>query len=202
MEDSPNLNLVNTRHSIILGYCGEVVWLRVEGAGSRENSADVATHVQPELQRGKRSFVVDLEMCTSLDSTFMGMLIGLSKQITQAVQGCLHVINAQGRNAQLLRGLGVQYFCQITEDDGPFAKRSLDEACECGDGTTPLAQPTATRDDVVYCGTLAHQDLTKRELTEHCLKAHTTLCEAGKENQEKFQHVVELMEQKLVQLNQ
>lgn len=184
---------MNSRQSIISGHCGNVVWLRVEGAGSRENSADVARFVQPEILHGKQSFVVDLEHCTGLDSTFMGMLIGLSKQIRNEVQGCLHVINARGRNAQLLRGLGVQYFCSVSEDDGPFADKHKND-CGCS------SEAVATRSDVVYERAVEHQTLSKRELTEHCLEAHTRLCEAGKENQEKFQHVVDLMEQKLVQL--
>lgn len=186
---------MNSRHSIIPGHCGDVVWLRVEGAGSRENSADVSRHVQPQILRGTDTFVVDLEQCTSLDSTFMGMLIGLAKQVRHDVQGCLHVINAKGRNAQLLRGLGVQYFCSVTEDDGPFAIRPGSDACGCGDYHK-------TRADVVFGPELEHLDLSKLELTEHCLEAHTRLCEAGKDNQEKFQHVVDLMEQKLVQLQQ
>jgi anti-sigma B factor antagonist len=185
---------VNSRHSIIPGHCGDVVWFHVEGAGSRENSADVARYAQPEIERGKRSFVVDLADCTSLDSTFMGMLIGLAQQVRQDVEGCLHVINARGRNAQLLRGLGVHYFCSVSEDDGPFAQST--NGCDCAEATGP------TRSDVVYDEELEHLDLSKKELTEHCLEAHTKLCEAGKENKEKFQHVVELMEQKLVQLQQ
>jgi anti-sigma B factor antagonist len=187
---------VNSRHSIIPGHCGDVVWFHVEGAGSRENSADVARYAQPEIAGGKRSFVVDLADCTSLDSTFMGMLIGLAQQVRHDVEGCLHVINARGRNAQLLKGLGVHYFCSVSEDDGPFTQRAASEGCGCPDAAG------LTRSDVVYDEELLHLDLSKKELTEHCLEAHTKLCEAGKENKEKFQHVVELMEQKLVQLQQ
>ena len=187
---------MNLRHSIIPGHCGDVVWLRVEGAGSRENSADAARYVEREILRGKHTFVVDLESCTGLDSTFMGMLIGVAKQVRQDDRGCLHVINARGRNAQLLKGLGVQYFCSVTEDDGPFAVTYQKDQCACGE------EHHMTRADVVFESELEHLDLSKLELTEHCLEAHTRLCETGKDNQEKFQHVVDLMEQKLVQLQQ
>ncbi len=189
---------MNSRPSIIPGHCGDVVWVRVEGAGSKENSADVAEYLTPQIGGSKQRLVVDLESCTSLDSTFMGMLIGMAKQISHEKQGCLHIINAHGRNAQLLRGLGVQYFCEMSEDDGPFTAHATGDGCACpGEGT-----PLVTRDEIIYGEALTHRTLTKQELTEHCLQAHSRLCEAGQGNQEKFQHVVELMEQKLVQLRQ
>jgi hypothetical protein len=140
-----------------------------------------------DIVHGKESYVIDLDECTGLDSTFMGMLIGLAKQIRQEAHGSLHLINAHGRNAQLLRGLGVHYFCNVTEDAGDFGAE-----CNCCE----------TRSDVVLDHELEHCSLSKREFTEHCLEAHTRLCETGKANQEKFQTVVDLMEQKLVQLSQ
>lgn len=167
--------------SIVAGHCGEVVWLSVAGAGSKENSADVVKFVEPEIARGKKRFVVDLSDCTGLDSTFMGMLVGISKRLKHCVQGCLHIINASGRNAQLLRGLGVQHFCSLSEDAGPF----LEDAA---------AAPVFVVDAPVE---LQHHALTKGEQTAHCLKAHQDLCEVSRDNHTKFQDVVELMGQKL-----
>jgi hypothetical protein len=148
-----------------------------------------------EVLRGKHSFVIDLGNCTGLDSTFMGMLMGLAKKLSHENQGCLHITNAKGRNAQLLRGLGVHYFCSLSEDEGMFkASQPVSEACTCA------GEMAVSPGEVIFGREIEHLDLTKRELTEHCLEAHTRLCEAGQENQEKFQHVIELMEQKLVQL--
>ena len=175
--------------SIVAGHCGEVVWLSVAGAGSKENSADVVKFVEPEIAKGKRSFVVDLSDCTGLDSTFMGMLIGISKRLKQCVQGCLHIINARGRNAQLLRGLGVQHFCTVAEDAGPFCAEDGEQA-----GEVPATFKSAP---VVDCRELDRQLLSKGEQTAHCLKAHEDLCEISHANQAKFKDVVELMALKL-----
>lgn len=171
--------------SIVAGHCGEALWLSVTGAGSKENSADVVKFVEPEIAMGKRSVVVDLSACTGLDSTFMGMLIGISKRLKQCVQGCLHIINASGRNAQLLRGLGVQHFCSLSEDAGPFR------------GEHPEGGVAAPQVSLENCREVEHQALTKGEQTAHCLKAHQDLCEISRDNRQKFQDVVELMDQKL-----
>jgi anti-anti-sigma regulatory factor len=180
--------------SIVAGHCGDVIWITVNGAGSKENSADVLRFIEPEIALGTNRFVVDLDSCSGLDSTFMGMLIGISKRLARVAQGCLHVINAHGRNAQLLRGLGVQYFCSVTEDGGPFEGKT--DRCGCAGEKTI----TVTREDVKDQKELEHHALSKVEQTEHCLKAHQELCQVGQANEEKFHDVVELMGQKLLQM--
>lgn len=189
--------VVNSTRSIIAGHCGEVVWLSVHGAGSKENSADVVKFIEPEIEEGKSRFVVDLDECTGLDSTFMGMLIGVSKRLARVQQGCLHIINAHGRNAQLLRGLGVQYFCSVSEDAGPFAKRPVDPCTCAANDATPI-----TKEDIVDHHEVAHHELTKGEQTQHCFTAHKDLCDASSANKEKFKDVLDLMGQKLMQLQQ
>lgn len=166
------------------------------GAGSKENSADVVRYVEPEIEHGRSRVVVDLDQCTGLDSTFMGMLIGISKRLRQIKQGCLHIINAHGRNAQLLRGLGVQYFCSLSEDAGPFTKDETADACSCGSEM----EPPPTQADLVDCQELEHRPLTKSEQTQHCFAAHKELSEVNEANREKFKDVVDLMGKKLMQL--
>lgn len=166
------------------------------GAGSKENSADVVRYVEPEIANGKSRVVLDLDQCSGLDSTFMGMLIGISKRLKQIKQGCLHIINAHGRNAQLLRGLGVQYFCSLSEDAGPFAKTKSADACACGSETETF--PTSA--DLVECQEIEHRHLTKSEQTQHCFAAHQELCEVNEANREKFKDVVDLMGKKLMLL--
>lgn len=190
--------VANPTRSIITGHCGDVVWLSVEGPGSKENSADVVKYIEPEITEGRTRFVVDLEDCTGLDSTFMGMLLGVSKRLSRIQQGCLHIINARGRNAQLLRGLGVHYFCSLSEDCGPFNGHPNAAACECQDPDGSMV----SKDAVVDRAELIHHSLSKGEQTEHCLNAHRELCSISQSNQEKFQDVVDLMGQKLRQLQQ
>jgi anti-sigma B factor antagonist len=120
---------------------------------------------------GQRNFVVDLAECGGLDSTFMGMLMGAAKRVMK-VSGCLQIINAAGRNAQLLRGLGVHYFCNVAEDSGG------------------LELPNKP---VLEAAAVPHQCLSKGEQKSHCLNAHVELVESCDANKSKFGDVVQLM---------
>lgn len=172
------------------------MWLSVDGLGCKENSADVVRFIEPQISAGKSRVVIDLQDCCGLDSTFMGMLIGVAKRLKKVHQGCLHIINAHGRNAQLLRGLGVQYFCNLTEGAGAFDGATTRGGCQCASPE----EGVDCGDTVEDCEEITHHQLSKLEQTQHCLQAHITLCEVGSENQSKFHEVVDLMGQKLVQL--
>ncbi len=158
---------------------GAAHWLKVESKGCLQNSADVERYVDDLIQTGEVRFVVDLAHCQGLDSTFMGMLLSLAKRLSRSPGGCLHIINAQGRNGELLRGLGVHYFCNVSDDAGGLCTGGHSTACQCAEE-------------------LPHQDLSKREQTEHCLKAHEGLAEVTPENSARFRDVIELMRHKLV----
>jgi len=57
---------------------GPAVWVRVEGKGSFLNSGNLKEFAQEMVNRGYREFVIDLEHCAMMDSTFMGTMAGVS----------------------------------------------------------------------------------------------------------------------------
>src|SRR6187399_3323713 len=61
---------------ILVGQVGNLFWMRVEGKGSFQNSVQVKRCFQKMIEGGKRHFVVDLERCPIMDSTFLGTLTG------------------------------------------------------------------------------------------------------------------------------
>ena len=62
--------------SIQVGVNGDAVWVKVEGKGTFLNSGDLKEFTREMVNRGYREFVVDLERCAMMDSTFMGTKIG------------------------------------------------------------------------------------------------------------------------------
>ena len=78
-------------------------WLRIEGKGCFQNSVDVKRVVRSMMEAGVRNFVVDLERCPTMDSTFLGTLTGIALRLRESGGGRLTVLNANARN-QLAAG--------------------------------------------------------------------------------------------------
>jgi anti-anti-sigma regulatory factor len=169
---------VNSLSGISAGLVGGSLWLRVESKGCFQNSADLEAFVQEQISSGATKVVIDLRNCTGMDSTFMGVLMSLARRIAKLPQGSMTIIHATGRNAQLLRGLGVHYFCTVCED-GAACETHPDGACSCQEISVP------------------HHELDKRQQTEVCLQAHEDLAAANAENEVRFRDVIELMRKKL-----
>ena len=53
------------------------------------------------VDRGYREFVIDLENCAMMDSTFMGTMAGVALRLKELGQGHLHVIHCGGRSREL-----------------------------------------------------------------------------------------------------
>jgi anti-sigma B factor antagonist len=166
----PHLVNSNPTSGISAGCHNGQVWVRVDGKGSHQNSRELKAFVQNQIQhmRGQR-VIVDLSLCTGMDSTFMGMLTCISTRLEDS-GGTLHVIHAAGRNAELLRGLGLDAI--FTVDDGT-------------EHLPPGAAPECTQLAAAACG--------KAERTELCLESHEALAAADTRNAVKFRDVIELM---------
>jgi anti-sigma B factor antagonist len=163
---------MNTNSGILAIQTSEAVWLRLFQKGCFQNSHSMEKYIDSHCRCGKRRFVVDLDGCGGLDSTFMGMLLGTAKKLKK-LSGDLQIINAAGRNGQLLKGLGVHYFCPVRED--------------AGDLTTPANFKDTAEEIPLEC-------LSKPEQTTHCLKAHVELAESCESNKQRFCDVISLME--------
>lgn len=156
--------------SILVGCSNKVVWIRVAGKGSFLNSGGMKEFAKEMVNRGHREFVIDLNDCPVMDSTFMGTMAGIALRLRELGQGALHVINLNERNGDLLRNLGLdQLFsldlCPVEDDIAP----------------QPLEQP----------------ELGKKERAETMLDAHENLIEADQRNLMKFKDVLEYLKQDL-----
>ena len=57
--------------------------------------------------------------CTYLDSTFLGILLGLGLKLREAGNGLLNILNASPRNLELLRNLGLDRLISIDGESLP-----------------------------------------------------------------------------------
>lgn len=164
---------MSTPSSILVGCTNKVVWIRVEGKGSFQNSSGMKEFSKEMMNRGYREFVVDLKGCPVMDSTFMGTLAGMALRLRELGQGRLHVVNLNDRNSDLLQNLGL---------DQLFAMNSA----PVGDG-----ELSGEKEIVRNAAT------DRKEQAETMLEAHEALVEAAPENITKFKDVLEYLKQDL-----
>ena len=159
--------------SVLVGSLGRTVWLKVNGRGTFQNSPGVKEFVKQMIQRGHREFVVDLDACELMDSTFMGTLAGVALRLREIGQGGLRAVNVNVRNAALLENLGLDQLFLV-------------ETGHAADAPATLRQAEPARDD---------------DAKETVLEAHEALIEADAHNAVKFKDVVDYLRQELSQEN-
>ena len=157
---------------------GDVFWLRIEDKGDMQNSVIVRQAVQAQLELGVRNIVFDLERCPGMDSTFMGTLTGLARDLSDYGGGRLTVINVNSRNEQLITNLGIDHVLEVDLNGSTWQNERRAVAAT-------LEQCESTR------------ALDKEERAAHILNAHQSLCEVNPENAVRFKDVIEFLSKDL-----
>jgi anti-sigma B factor antagonist len=162
---------------ILVARSANLGFVKVVGRGSFQNSGCFKAFYQQLLKEHVDRFVVDLDACTYMDSTFLGILLGLGLKLRAAGNGLLHILNASPRNVELLKNLGLDRLINIDSkrvDLNGVTDRKLEEI-ECPVPTKAEAGPTI-------------------------LEAHEALMEFDPRNVPKFKDVVEFLREDLGQV--
>ena len=166
---------MNSPPSILVGITSRAVHVRVEGKGSFQNSPALKEFSKRMLERGYRHFVVDLNGCPVMDSTFMGTLAGIALRLREFGNGSLLVRNANERNSDLLQNLGLNNLFEV-ESKGI---RSWQLRTWSG---APLE---------------ADHPIDRSDQAECMIEAHEALVDADPENFARFKDVLEYLKQDL-----
>jgi hypothetical protein len=123
-----------------------------------------------------------MSRCASMDSTFMGVLAGLSYSLKNSPGRSLKLINLSERNEKLLTTLGVDkvvnYSLHLTDEEDRLM--------------AGLEQQAETL-DVGEAGTL--------DAAKTTLEAHQTLVNLNPDNLAKFESVLELLQKDVDKLD-
>ncbi len=156
---------------------GSKVFIRVTGRGSFKVSTTLKQFIARIISQQPVSIVVlDLAECIGMDSTFMGVLAGLSGRLKQSGQ-TLELINLSDKNIKLLATLGV---------DQVISHYSHSHGHDMPDQTAQ---------------SLSIDGITKKELAETALQAHQNLVELSEENRPRFKRVIEYLQADVDRLN-
>jgi anti-sigma B factor antagonist len=161
LESAKPVYLVDAYHDPVI--------IRIEGRASFQNSSCLHDFFAETLRQGKSRYVLDFLHCTSMDSTFLGVLAGAALQLRKQVPpGRMICSRVAERNLELIRNLGLHRLVAVDAGDFPM---------DFGQGCTPL------RD----C------DRTEIEAARLVLEAHENLVVTDESNRSKFQDVLSFL---------
>jgi anti-anti-sigma regulatory factor len=86
----------------------DAIYVRVIGLGNMNNSVTFKDFADRMQQEGYRAFVVDLADCRGVDSTFMGILLGLRDRLV--------VVNANAHCRKQMESIGLHRVVRIQEE--------------------------------------------------------------------------------------
>ena len=151
--------------------------LQLNGRGSFKISTVMKKYITRAVEEENASLVrIDMLNCIGMDSTFMGVVAGLSGRLKKkGVQTIL--INLDEKNANLLKTLGIDHVVQFSMIDGS------DNSCACAKKGVDTELLGLTE--------------TQQETASTMLTAHQTLTDLNDENIDRFKNVINLLEEDL-----
>jgi anti-anti-sigma factor len=155
-------------------YADPVV-VRIEGRANFQNSACLRDFITEMLRQGKNRVVIDFLHCSSMDSTFLGVLAGIALDLRKLQSpGMLVLTRVGARNLELIRNLGLHRLLIVDTGPLPSDPENCTESLECAD----------------------RSELENARLV---LEAHQNLVAADENNRNKFQDVLTFLRNRLEQ---
>ncbi len=149
---------------------GESAVVRICGRANFVSSVPFKKLINGLMGRGCGKFTLDLSNCHLMDSTFIGVLVGLSRKFEKSYQSIL-LFGPSEQVQAMFDNLGVL---------GLFGL--VNTLCE-EDNFDPIASAGDVAD--------------KSELTKNSIEAHKTLMGVSRENELKFKEVARFLEENL-----
>lgn len=157
--------------SVFTALAGDTVWVRIIGKGTFQNSHPIKRWILEKIEAGCQHIFIELSECTSMDSTFMGIVTGLSIRMTGLGREAVTLTNVSPHNIRLLETLGLNKFLNLKE------RYDVDSSLTW--------EP------------LAIESLDKLAITRHMLDAHEQLIDTGGLAGEQFRNVHKLLKDDL-----
>jgi len=161
---------------LMVAVFDRTVCVQINGRADFTSSLDLKKLITELWEHGYSHFIFDLCECRMMDSTFAGVLSGISIQLSNGHEGPrpLELFNLNQRVSETLESLGVSDLFKIAGGKAPVT-----------DKYEPLAKG---------------ESATQLDLARTCLEAHTTLMTIRPENVKKFKDVAQFLAEDLKRL--
>jgi anti-sigma B factor antagonist len=152
-----------------------VAWIKIGGRANFASSPDFKTLLEQLYKKGYTHFIIELQGCVLMDSTFLGVLAGFGMKLNPngapAERG-IELLNTTERVRELLENLGAVQLFKLT--------------------TGELKLPS----DVKPCEPETI-NATHEQITRTSLEAHQTLMAINPENVARFKDVAQFLAEDL-----
>jgi anti-anti-sigma regulatory factor len=161
---------------ISVGCLGNRVYARVAGRGTFQNSQPLRQFAMEKIDQGQEEFIIDLGLCQAMDSTFLGMLVGIGLRLRQTgPTASVRIVNMNARNLNLLQTLGLDGLFRINGDT-PAPLADADYYQLPGTDTAQLKQP-----------------FDKSETADLMIESHDNLVRANPRNTPRFKELARFL---------
>jgi anti-sigma B factor antagonist len=116
---------MTAHHSMMVARSGQAVYVRINGPGNMKICPTLQDFARRMFVEGYRKFIVDLEDCTTMDSTFMGTLVEISSLAPPRTES-LMIINPREHCEGLLEGLGLDNVLRIKREKAELPEVELE----------------------------------------------------------------------------
>jgi anti-sigma B factor antagonist len=155
-----------------------IAWIKIGGRANFASSPDFKTLLERLVQKGYAHFIIELQSCVLMDSTFLGVLAGFGMKLNPngapAERG-IELLNASERVRELLENLGAVQLFKLTSGE-----------LKLPDGLKPC-EPESINP-------------THEQITRTSLEAHQTLMAINPENVARFKDVAQFLAEDLQNL--
>lgn len=173
----------NSQDNLTAAFINKTALIRVDGRGSFKTSPPMKQFIQRVMEsKTANRILIDMSTCSSMDSTFMGVLAGLSYHIKDDSNCTLKLTNLSKKNEKLLTTLGVDRVVDYSLSSTNEEKKLIDTQ---SDGAQPLETDS----------------INTLEAAQTTLEAHENLVNINPENLVKFKSVIELLQNDLRSLD-
>ncbi|WP_372370380.1 STAS domain-containing protein [Candidatus Uabimicrobium sp. HlEnr_7] len=148
------------------------IFIKVEGWAIQNNSLFFKDFVDKMVATGFKDFIVDLENCRGMDSTFMGTLLYIINQVKVSSNSPITLVNTKEVHRELLQNLGIIHILDIRMQNIALPNNKMQKISL----------------DTSFCAK-RHIELVK--------KAHECLVELNDKNKEEFRDFLEILNQEL-----
>lgn len=159
--------------SIKVGQIGKKFLIKVIGAGDLENSHLLKNFIHQMIEKGYGDYIICLEHCPYMNSTFIGALIGITLLLKERYNKTLILTGINKTNRDLLETLGVLHSFKATGK-----KINL----------------------VAEMRSLKKSQISQLNLAKHTLKAHEDLISVSKTSKIKFKTVTDFLKKEIAEL--
>lgn len=166
----------NNMDNLTAAYIDHNAVIRVEGRGSFKISPPMKQFIHQVIDTASADrILIEMSNCTGMDSTFMGVVAGISCYVKSKPNITFKLINLSEKNRKLFVTLGVDrvvdYSMSTTQEEQAVVKETDDSSKTLEAGTPD-----------------------KLEAAKTTLEAHETLVDINPENLIKFKSVLEYLQ--------